>query len=320
MLEESPETGLGRFKAGVLGAVKGREQLFGSICAVAATMIWSGNFIAGRALADTIPPMTLVVVRSIIAFAVLLPFALPQFKRDWPLIRKNLGYFSLLTLMGASIPHSCVYIAAHSTQAINLSIIAISTPLFVLLLGRIFYGEVLTGTRLLGLVITIVGILLLLSRGSLEVLRGLKFNPGDLIMMGNSIGFALYTIYLRKMPRGVGMLSFMLAFCALGGLFVVPGMVWELASGQAVHFTPKLITGLLYTSIGCTLLTYIFWNLAVAWLGAAKTSLLYNLIPLFSAVGSILILGEPVLGIHFVSMILIVSGIVLAIHVKKKRS
>ena len=302
---------------GLKGLAACRPQLFGSICAVFATLIWSFNFLFGRALADAIQPMTLVTLRGFLAVLLFTPFAFGRFRRDWTAIRAHLPFFALAGFIGITIPNTCIYTAAHTSEALNLSIIAISTPLFVLILARIFFCEALSRTRIFGLAVIICGIMLLLSRGNLAVLMALNFQKGDLIMFGNVFGFATYTVMMRKTPKGVSSLSIMYVLLIFAAVFAAPGAIWEHLNGAQIHFSWKLAGGLLYTAAGASILSYFTWNLAVSYAGSARTSIIYYLLPVFSGLEAAFFLGEPITLVHILSMALIVSGLFIAIHVKK---
>ncbi|MDR1359794.1 MAG: DMT family transporter [Deltaproteobacteria bacterium] len=294
-----------------------RPRLSGYLGAVLATFIWSGNFIAGRVLKETATPSILTFWRCMLAALILLPFALPGLKREWPVVRANIKFFILLSILGISIPNIFIYSAARYSQTLNLSILALSVPLFVIILARIFLGEHLSLPRVFGLAVTIIGILLLLSKGDINLLMNLRFERGDLLIFGNTIPFAVYTLMLRKMPKGIRGTTFMLVFLFLGAVFVIPPLLWELCTDGYMLFSFELAGWLLYVSLGASILGYAFWNLGVAKIGSARTSIIYYLIPVFCGIEGILLLNEPVLSVHVISMALIIAGTFLAINAKK---
>ena len=295
------------------GSATGMQLAVGCAAALTASICWAGNFIAGRGLADLVPPMTLVILRGVLGVLFLLPFAARQLRRDWPQVVAHWRYFALSGFLGLTVPYSTIYMAAHSTNALNMSIIAITTPLFMLLLARIVYSEHLTYMRLAGLGVVICGILVLISKGDIAVLAGLRFAPGDLLMLVNAMCFASYTVLLRKSPK-IGGLSFLAVFMFAGTLFTLPGAVWEIASGGRIFFTAKFVGGLLYVVIGATLVAIGCWNLAIQKIGLAKSSILYYTLPLFSGLGGMIFLDEPVLTVHFISMALVITGLLIALR------
>jgi drug/metabolite transporter (DMT)-like permease len=297
--------------------ITARPQLFGAVCAFLATAVWSGNLIAGRFFVDRIPPLTLVVLRGVLASAMLLPFALPAIRRDWQAMRRCFRYLCLVSFLGLTLPNTFIYVAASGSEAVNLSIIALTTPLFVLVLSRIFFSEPLSGTRVLGVGLVLAGILLLLSRGSFETLLHLRFQKGDLYMFGNTVPFAIYTLLMRKTPEGLSAMSIMLALMVLGTVFALPGAVWERCGDAPFVFSAGAALALLYVSLGSSLAAYGLWNLAVRYAGPARASIIYYLLPLFCGIEGVLLLNEPIFMVHFASMLTIVAGLLIAVHTRK---
>ncbi|MDR2893615.1 MAG: DMT family transporter [Deltaproteobacteria bacterium] len=290
---------------------------FGIICAFLATLVWSGNFIAGRALAPSLSPMILVLLRCTLASLIMLPLAWRPLKADWPVIRANLRFCALLSLLGITGANVFVYMAAHSTSAVNLSIISICTPLCILLLTRIFFAERLGLTRIIGLCITISGVLVLISRGEAAVLLNLHFQSGDLLMFGNVLSFAVYTLLLRKLPRGISLPSLLFMLMAMGGLFVIPGAIWEFVAGPPPVFNWAVFGGIVYVSLGSSLLAYGLWNIGIERAGSARTSIVYYSMPLFCGIEAIIILNEPVTLMHTISITLIIAGLFTAMRTPK---
>ncbi|MEJ2718775.1 MAG: DMT family transporter, partial [Deltaproteobacteria bacterium] len=140
-------------------------SLTGYLLVVAATVIWSGNFVVARALTDSVPPVTLAFLRWLIAVLVLLPFAVRIAARDGRLVLRHIGYLSVVGFLGVTMFNTLVYIAAYTTAAFNLSVISVCAPAFVVLFARIFLGEEFTLRRIAGLVLATLGVLLLLTRG-----------------------------------------------------------------------------------------------------------------------------------------------------------
>ena len=120
------------------------SMLLGYLFAVGATAIWSGNFIVARGLNDAIPPVSLAFSRWVVATMVLLPFAIKNLWTEWPVIKKHFGYFCITSFLGVTVFNTLIYIAGHTTTALNLALIAITFPIFTLLFSRIIYKEVLT--------------------------------------------------------------------------------------------------------------------------------------------------------------------------------
>ena len=166
--------------------------------------------------------------------------------------------------------------------------------------------------RLAGMATCFAGILLLLSKGSWQTLRMFRFSAGDAWVLGGAFSFAIYTIQVRRKPKELSNLAFLLTIFALGTLMLLPLFLWEQKSALAVAWSPGLYAVILYLGAGASVVSYLIWNLAIGKLGAARTAIFGNLIPLFSTIEAVLILREPVLQIHWWSGLLILIGLVIA--------
>ncbi len=294
-----------------------RRDVQGSIFALLATAVWSGNFIVGRGLAEAVPPITLATLRWSIAFIAVLPLAFTSVKRDWPHVLQHKWYYIITALFGISTFNTLIYVAGHTVPAINLSLEAVTSPLFTIILARIFFGEAITLTRLLGIFVVVCGVLLLISKGNLELLYGLHFQAGDLIMLLAAFLFAVYNILVRKKPAGASTLTFLVVTFGLGELFLLPLAAWELGAGNVIHWSPTVIFAAAYIGIGASLFSFWCWGLAIERIGAIRASMIYYALPVFCGIEAVLLLGEPVLWVHYVGGALILSGVILATRERK---
>lgn len=284
----------------------------GCFFAFLATVVWSFNFIAGRGLADAMPPCTLALGRWLVAFIAVLPFALPEISRQRKHFIANWRYYLTVGVLGIAYFNTAIYWAAHSVPAMNLSLIATSSPLFTVLLSRIFFEEPITPVRVLGITVALAGILLLITRGDLAILTTLSFHIGDLVMLSAAFSFSLYTLLVRKKPENCGQAAFFGVTFGIGILCLLPLSAWELASGASVVFSAGLVAGLLYMGLGASLLAFWCWGKAISAIGPSKSAVIYYSLPLFCGVEAVLFLGEPLLWVHFASAALILGGLVLA--------
>jgi drug/metabolite transporter (DMT)-like permease len=279
---------------------------------VAATAIWSGNFIVARILADTVPPVILVVLRSVIAAICLFPFVIRPLWNCIPVIRKHLGYLALTAFLGLTMSNMLVYVAATFSPALNMSLIAIFSPVFTVILARIFLQEALTSRRVIGLSVAISGVMFLLTDGRVSHLKDLTFSIGDVWMLGQAASFALYSILVRARPLELHPQAFLFSLFILGTLFLTPWFCWELSGMSLSDFSPNTRWAILYLGIGPSLLAYWFWNESVGIIGPARASFVYYLLPLFSGIEALFLLGEPVTEVHIVSGIMILTGVIVA--------
>ena len=292
-------------------------QVSGIFFAIGATVIWSGNFIIARGVHDAIPPVTLSFLRWLTAFAFIAPFSFNSFRNDYAIIKQNYKYVLLTSFLGITVFNTLIYIAGHSTEAINLSLIAITTPVFIIIFSRIFFKEKIHFLNICGIILTLSGVIMLICRGSLDTLLNISFSAGDFWMLSAAVTFSLYSLLIRKKPEGIGTMSFLFATFGAGLIMLIPFVLYEYADNNTAVFSMKVIVSVLYAGIFASIGGFLLWNKAIAHIGASKSGIIYYSLPLFSTLWAILILGEKVQFVHFVSMILIVSGIFIA--TKKQR-
>ncbi len=283
----------------------------GYLLAVFATIIWSGNFIIARAFNQDILPVSLAFWRWFIAVITLLPFALRVTVKDWKIVTKNLPYLAISAFLGVTVFNTLIYMAGHTTQAINLSLIAASSPIFILLMSRLFYGEHISLTRGMGIIVVLIGVLLLITGGSLDRLLRISFTIGDLYMLFAAIIFAGYTMLVKRKPPAMRMITFNLCTFSLGLLFLTPFYGWECWIYHPVVFNFSIMLALLYVGIFSSVIAFLAWNKAISIIGPARTALIYYLIPVFSSLAAWLILDEVISFVHIFSMFLIVFGIII---------
>lgn len=216
----------------------------GYLFAIIATAVWSGNFIIARGLSDSIPPVTLAFSRWFVAAIVLFPFVYRSLIAERDIIRKHIGYLSFTGLLGVTVFNTLIYIAGHSTTAINLALIAISFPVFVILLLRIFYREKIGLVRAGGILTVIGGVLLLITRGNVNVLLNVSFHVGDLLMLCAAFIFAVYNLQVKRKPPELSFWSFQLCTFLLGLVFLSPFFVWETWGSGLIEWSAATLIGI----------------------------------------------------------------------------
>lgn len=225
----------------------------------------------------------------------------------------------LLSLLGITLFNTLIYEAAHSTSALNLSLIAITAPFYVVILNRIIFKEVLSPKQIIGFAVLMTGLLLLLSKGNLSTLYQLKFNNGDMLMAGAAIIFGTYTVLVRKKDNSIGNLSFVAVTFILGVTLLLPLFIGEqLLYSPEIAFSKFNVLQLLYIGIGPSVISFYLWNRAIVNIGSTKAATIYNTLPIYSACFAALILGEGILPIQILSSVVIIGGVLLVILGKGK--
>lgn len=293
--------------------MKNRTTLTGIGLAVLATFIWSGNFIVARKIIKNIPPVTLSFYRWLTASLIILPFAWKYLRTESGTIKKHLPYFLATGATGVSMFNTFVYIGGHYSEAINLALIGTtSSPIISVILARIFLKEQIGAYKIAGMFVCITGILLLLSKGHLENLLSLSFSKGDLWVLAAAFSFSVYNTLVKKKPAAVHPVSFLFVVFSLGTLVLVPFYMQEYRNegGFAISLTNMAV--ILYLGLGASVICFLVWNRAISKLGAGRTALFGNLIPVFSSLEAVLILHETISWIHIVSFALVISGLIIA--------
>lgn len=283
--------------------------LRGSAFALLTTVIWSGNFVVARMAVGKISPMTLGAARWLVALLVLCCFALPRLKREWPIARKFLPQILVAGLTAVTLYNPLCYLGAATTSAINLALISVTTPIFIVIICSLL-GEKQAVNTWVGCTIALVGSIYLVANGELGRLVGLQFAFGDILMLGAAIGFAVYSIVLRKIPEGLSQSTILTLMVFFGLIMLTPFLIWEWSQPTAhIEASGTVIFSILYTGVGNSLIAWWLWNLALENAGAARAGMIYYALPLLSGLFGYLFIDETMGMVHLVSGILIVGGI-----------
>jgi drug/metabolite transporter (DMT)-like permease len=215
-------------------------------------------------------------------------------------------------ITGVSLFNTFIYIGAHSTSAINLALIGNTvSPIASVLLAFVFLNEKISWLKIGGMILCCCGIVYLLTRGDARNLLSLKFSTGDGWMVLAALSFAVYNILARKKPVEISPVFFLAITFVAGTLMLLPFYLVE-SQQQPVVLNGHLSLIILYLGLGASVISFFCWNSAIRSIGAGRTALFGNLIPLFSSIEAIIFLHEPFTGIHLISMILITAGLLLA--------
>lgn len=272
-------------------------------------LFWSGNMVIGRGARDDIPPLGFAFWRWTIAFALILPLALPHLKTQWPLLKKGWRPLLVLGLLGVGGYNTFAYIALQDTSATNAALLNSFVPIATIAISWAFLGKHLRRVEGIGVVISLCGALTIVSRGDLAVLAHLNLNVGDVWMLVAVLDWAIYTVALAWRPAGMHPMLMLGATTAIGLCALGPAYAWELAQGRHINLHLGSLTALAYVGIFPSFLGYIFYNKGVAEVGANKASLFIHLMPVFGTLLSFLFLSEIPLWYHYFGIALIFSGI-----------
>ncbi len=288
-------------------------------------MMWAGNAVVGRMMQGVVPPITLNFLRWLLAFLILLPIA------GW-VLRPGSGLwahwrrFAVLGLLGVGLYNALQYMALKTSTPINVTLVASATPIWMLLLGRMFFGVAISRKAAVGATLSLAGVATVLSHGSLTQLLEVQLVPGDAWMLAASLVWATYSWLLARPSPGsepaaikADWAAFLLAQMTIGllwsGSMTAGEWLWLRSDSPAtdqITWGWPLVLALIYVAIGPSLLAYRCWGAGVGRIGPTIAGFFSNLTPLFAAVLSATLLGEMPKAFHAAGFLLIVGGIVVS--------
>lgn len=280
---------------------------------ILATLLWGGNFVIGRAVSGDIPPITLAFLRWIVAFLVFFPIAYQRTKKEWSALRQHWGVVIVLALTGVAAFNTLVYIGLHYTTSINASLMNSSTPIIIYILSFIFLKERLTKIQLLGTLLSLAGVLFIISGGSVQSLFSFSFNKGDLIVLVAVVCWSVYSLLIKKYAGKLPGYSTFLVTIVIGAIMLLPFAVYEqLTTSQAIVWNASTMGAIIYVGIIASIVAFLSWNTGVVSLGANKAGIYLNFIPLFATIFAVLFLNEQLLLAQVIGGIAVIAGVFIS--------
>lgn len=281
------------------------------------TLFWAGNFVLGRSMNSVISPVVMAELRWLLALLIIFPFLLPKFKKNKAIIIQNWPILILLSVLSVACFNTFIYIGLTITTATNATILQSIIPIAILILSACWLKEAVSKRQWLGVLISLSGVLVLITKGNLSSLLEFTINQGDIYVLIAVIFWAIYSILLRFRPAELDGFTFfgitvlvgsiaLLPFALIEYHYYAPSIIWQNSS---------LLT-ILYMAIFPSILAYVFWNKGVSELGAAKAGLFIHLMPCYGLILSSFFLHEKVYPFHIGGILLIFCGIYLAVFTK----
>ncbi len=282
-------------------------------------LFWAGNFIAGKAVSDQHIPIGLSFWRWLFATLVFTPFALKSMIREYAAIKQNFFSITVLALFSITAFNSLAYISLQYTSATNATLLNSLIPIFILFIASLFFKERIKKMQLLGILLSLVGVLAILSKLDMDTIIAVKFNRGDLWMLLAALDWALYSVLLKKLrPQGISPTSFLGAMMLVGTLFLLPLFYLNPLNEPAIEWDSKVLLTLFYIAVFPSIVSYLIWNYGMQKLGAPIGGQYIHLMPFFGALMAVLFLEERIRVFHIVGAVFIGLGIWLSIKTKEK--
>jgi drug/metabolite transporter (DMT)-like permease len=297
-----------------------RNSITGIGLALLAVFIWSGNFIVARDMKGQIPPISLAFYRWLTASIIIFPFVFKKFKLEWKALKRSWHYFFWVSLAGVALFNTFAYIGGQYTTAINLALIGTtSSPVMAVIMAHFFLKEYIGWKKIAGMILCILGVLFILSKGKIENILSFHFDKGDLWMLAAAFCFAVYNTMVKKRPASISPITFLFVSFSIGTLMLLPFYLWETNHTAPVKWNLYLISVILYLGLGASVICFMIWNIAIHKIGAARTVLFGNLIPVFTSIEAVFYLHEKFTIYHVISMLLVFAGLILAnLHFSRK--
>jgi len=281
-----------------------------------APLLWAGNAVTGRLVSGLVPPVTLNLLRWFFAFLILLPlagWALRPGSAVWPHWKR----FAVLGLLGVGCYNALQYLALKTSTPLNVTLVAGSVPIWMLFVGALFFGQRITPRQTLGAVLSIAGVLVVLSRGDWDTLMQVRLVPGDFYVLVATLAWAFYSWLLIRPgdpPEIRGdWAAFLIAQMFFGLLWSLLFAVGEWSTGEThIEWSWKVVLALAYVAIFPAVIAYRSWGIGVQRVGPTIAGFFSNLTPLFAAILSAAMLGEVPHVYHALAFVLIVGGIVVS--------
>lgn len=286
---------------------------------LAATMLfWAGNSIAGRAMSGVVPPMTLTFWRWVLASLLVAPLAWKHLKTDGPVLRRHWKLVVLLSLSGVASFGALLYWGLESTTALNSLLMQAAIPPLILFFGFVLLRDRIGAGALVGVALSLLGVLVVISEGRPWALLSLRLNPGDGIILVGVVLYAAYSLLLRRRPQ-VHPLSLLLVTFVLADVVTAPLYAHELLQGRGFQPTWQALAGIGYVALFPSFLAYLCFNRGVELIGAGPAGQYMHLMPVFGAVLAVALLGEPFHPYHAAGVALIGVGIAATAFAGRKR-
>ena len=280
---------------------------------VCATLFWSGNFIVGKfAFLENIPPLSLVFYRWSLVWIILLPFTYKEIIKYKDIIFNNLPLLFFLGFTSVGLFNSFTYLYLIHTQVINSTLFNTAIPAVIILLCFLFKIEKTNKFQILGLIISVLGIISIITKLDIKIFLSLNFNKGDIIMIGGVITWGIYSTLLKKKKFTLPLLTLVHVICTFGLICVFPQFFYEFSQGQFIEFNTNLFYILIFLALFPSIGSYYCWAGAVSIIGANRAGIFLSLIPLFSTIMAIFFYNEQFQFFHLIGAILIILGLFLS--------
>ena len=280
---------------------------------ILATIFWSGNFIVGKAASIfEIPPFSLNFYRWLFAGLILLPFTFKELILKKNYIFKNLGFFVILGITSITIFNSIVYYSLHYTQVISGVLMISTIPVWIIFISSILKIEKTNIFQIIGVGLSLLGVIFIITKADLNLIKNLDFNKGDLTMVVAMFSWAIYSALLKKKTYEISQITLLQVVIITGLIFLIPIYIIEMNLGNVIKLDKPFLLTLTYVVLFPGLASFFFWIKGIALIGANRAGAFLHLMPIFGAIMAMVIFKEKFMFYHILGAIFIISGITLS--------
>jgi len=280
-------------------------------------LFWAGNFVVGRAVSNQHAPISLSFWRWFFASLILLPFVIKPIWQQRQIIKANFVKILLLAVLSITAFNSLAYIALQTTTATNATLLNSFIPIFILVISGIFLKEVISKIQIMGVLVSLLGVIVILTQLDATIIKNLTINPGDLWMLLAALDWALYSILLKYLrPKALNPMPFLGSMMVLGTLVLLPLFLINPFNEAPLTWNNEMIKALAYIAIFPSIVSYLAWNYGMQKLGASLGGQFIHLMPLFGALMAVVFLGEQIQLYHLIGGACIALGLWLSMQKK----
>jgi len=274
---------------------------------------WAGNFIVGKfASLNDVPPFSLNFYRWFFAWLILAPFTLPEIIKKKDYIIKNYKLFIILGVTSITIFNSVVYYSLNFTQVINGVLMISTIPVMILFISSILKIEKTNVFQIIGVILSFIGVIIIITKVDLEILKNLDFNKGDITMVIAMFSWALYSSLLKKQKYEISQISLLQVLMTFGLVFLMPIYFIEYQFGFRIIMDKPFILILSYVVLLPGLASFILWIKGISLIGANRSGVFLHLMPILSTVMAMIFFKEKFMFYHMLGACFIISGILLS--------
>ena len=280
----------------------------------------ASNLVVARGGVEYVPPISLAFWRWLLVFLILLVFNFQILQKNFKIIKKEYLKIFFLGSMGCGVCGAFPFLAGQTTTIVNMGIIYTSSPIFIILISAIFFGEKFNLIKFFGLITCLIGVLVIISRGDISFLIGLKFTIGDLWMLGAAIGWALYSIYLFYWRTDLAIFQRFTLVAFFGALSLMPFYLIEQFIFEPTSFNSDFFAWVIFAAISPGIIAFTLYTMAQKRLGASITGFTLYIFTVYGAVYGYFLFNEQFEFYHLIGTILVFFGVFLAKRKNEKKN